>query len=713
MSLLKHFQTYEPFACDVTSIDNYVYVANHIDGIVIVDISNPQEPDDFTKVPVPTNCFNLFILDPYLYVSGFHSDNPENQSGLYIFNIENREEPEFITRYEQQSSYMVNVGETLFTANPWYITILNLENRTQPDTLARIGRENSLYYENSIHVANSHLFIINREHILKCFNVVDPANPQLVDTLHLETGANDLTSMGSTLLVGNSENGITTIDISNPAELTRINNFEVYSPVRHVGTVSDHFALSVHREERDDWPDSLYVFDILDNGDIDVLGSHYLQNFTGVLLYEQAGNLLFLADDYLRIVDVSDLANMVELGTTQQPIQFLSTVVIGDRYYGMLDGYIWIIDISNRDEIEILGKKPVNHRAFSDRARNALATDGTNLWIGCAGCWLYKAEVLQDAPWVTLVDSVNLYTDEDTFAPVIHVESESNTLYYSEHTENLCAIDLSTFEISQIYNTHGIISDIEHQDDLLFVTILQDSIYIFDKSDAMLPVLSSTIYHDGVGLPGSVVTVENSLYYNYLYGIRKYDISNPFDPIMIGNYTPPYIRTSIILDKVGEYVVYNNISGVDYLFVLDLTSDDPAEWQPVAWHRASIAGIWTFTVSDNLLLAENYIYQVSDELNPVKEIDEEVGLPGNITLSTSPNPFNETIQITFTLPHRTNVDIALYDLLGREIASIVQDRVFDVGKYNYSWSPSISSGIYFVRLEGNGVSINQKIIYLK
>jgi hypothetical protein len=67
-----------------------------------------------------------------------------------------------------------------------------------------------------------------------------------------------------------------------------------------------------------------------------------------------------------------------------------------------------------------------------------------------------------------------------------------------------------------------------------------------------------------------------------------------------------------------------------------------------------------------------------------------------------PNPFNPSTVIRFTLPIRSSVKLIIYDLLGREIAKLV-DREMIEGYQEVEWKAGVSTGIYFYRLEAVSV----------
>jgi hypothetical protein len=93
----------------------------------------------------------------------------------------------------------------------------------------------------------------------------------------------------------------------------------------------------------------------------------------------------------------------------------------------------------------------------------------------------------------------------------------------------------------------------------------------------------------------------------------------------------------------------------------------------------------------------------ADEFDKVTGITKDGSLVPEIfaLLQNYPNPFNPTTVISYKLPVNSYVTLKVYDLLGREVATLV-DETKDAGSYSVQWNASgFSSGIYFYRLEAN------------
>ena len=100
--------------------------------------------------------------------------------------------------------------------------------------------------------------------------------------------------------------------------------------------------------------------------------------------------------------------------------------------------------------------------------------------------------------------------------------------------------------------------------------------------------------------------------------------------------------------------------------------------------------------------------------NPTFVVKSNLSLPTSFMLAQNyPNPFNPSTIISFTLPSRSFVTLKIFDLLGREVATIVSEEL-SVGSHSQQWNAAnMSSGIYFYRLQAGESIETKKLILLK
>jgi N-acetylneuraminic acid mutarotase len=97
-----------------------------------------------------------------------------------------------------------------------------------------------------------------------------------------------------------------------------------------------------------------------------------------------------------------------------------------------------------------------------------------------------------------------------------------------------------------------------------------------------------------------------------------------------------------------------------------------------------------------------------------------VGTPGKNTIPLAyklyqnyPNPFNPVTKITFALPKTENVKLTVYDMLGREVAVLVNEKI-NAGTFDVQFNgTNIASGVYFYRLDAGSFTDVKKMTLIK
>jgi hypothetical protein len=78
-----------------------------------------------------------------------------------------------------------------------------------------------------------------------------------------------------------------------------------------------------------------------------------------------------------------------------------------------------------------------------------------------------------------------------------------------------------------------------------------------------------------------------------------------------------------------------------------------------------------------------------------------------------PNPFNPTTNITYSLPQQADVQLRVYDMVGREVGTLI-NREQAAGSYTVNFDASkLSSGMYLYRLNTGSTNITRKMMLIK
>ncbi len=84
----------------------------------------------------------------------------------------------------------------------------------------------------------------------------------------------------------------------------------------------------------------------------------------------------------------------------------------------------------------------------------------------------------------------------------------------------------------------------------------------------------------------------------------------------------------------------------------------------------------------------------------------------------APNPFNQTTSIGLSLAERGDVHLAVYDVSGRRVATVV-NGVRDAGEHNFEWNGTddagnrVGAGVYFYRLQAGKQTLTKKLVLMR
>jgi hypothetical protein len=95
-----------------------------------------------------------------------------------------------------------------------------------------------------------------------------------------------------------------------------------------------------------------------------------------------------------------------------------------------------------------------------------------------------------------------------------------------------------------------------------------------------------------------------------------------------------------------------------------------------------------------------------------KEITVERGVDEVQLLGTYPNPARQRATVRYALPEKQEVTVRLYDVLGRQVRTVVSDQKEGRHKQRLDVG-GLSSGVYFLRLQSEGTVRTQKLTVVR
>ncbi len=145
------------------------------------------------------------------------------------------------------------------------------------------------------------------------------------------------------------------------------------------------------------------------------------------------------------------------------------------------------------------------------------------------------------------------------------------------------------------------------------------------------------------------------------------------------------------------------------------------------WRKISfVTGFGTSNISheysfmDPKLSAGHYAYRLKQVDNSgvfkySMETEVEISVPRELALSQNyPNPFNPSTTISFTLAEDSRVSLKIFDMLGHEVATLVNENLQAGIQHNVLFDASrLASGLYFYRLEAGRNTLVKKLMLVK
>jgi len=104
----------------------------------------------------------------------------------------------------------------------------------------------------------------------------------------------------------------------------------------------------------------------------------------------------------------------------------------------------------------------------------------------------------------------------------------------------------------------------------------------------------------------------------------------------------------------------------------------------------------------------------TSEAHDLSALPSEFGLNQNF-----PNPFSLSTVIQMEVPRKANLNLEIYDFLGKKIAVLIDGEMYDAGTYSVSWDGRnnngefVPNGVYFYKLSTSEFTKSLSMILLK
>ena len=247
-----------------------------------------------------------------------------------------------------------------------------------------------------------------------------------------------------------------------------------------------------------------------------------------------------------------------------------------------------------------------------------------------------------------------------------------------------------------------------------YVKLMKDTTVVADEFVSSDTVYYTKLLEKGVTYQFSIATYTNlrgwyslPIFFTIVTEMKAVELVSPADNSLVP------IRPTLVWRKLENAVSY------------DIKAWNLSE-EKLGFQKSGITD--TSLIVDSLSYNTVYYWQVREvnvlnEIGPwssgftfttEKLVSVKEETPYTFELSQNyPNPFNPSTAISYQLPAFSNVELEVYDLLGRKVAILV-DKEQPAGNYKIEFSgANLPSGVYFYRLQAGSYSQTKKLLVIK
>jgi hypothetical protein len=215
------------------------------------------------------------------------------------------------------------------------------------------------------------------------------------------------------------------------------------------------------------------------------------------------------------------------------------------------------------------------------------------------------------------------------------------------------------------------------------------------------------------GSSPSLITIrKNAIYQNNNFNLSIDTLSN-------NNFPPPYALSFNNNTIAG---IHNSPNVIIDVYKESVTEVHTSAYQWLGSTTTDANGIFAFDLNDPTVKAVSLTASTDPtfgntsnftSLELLTDVQKEKPVPTEFMLDQNyPNPFNPSTSINFSISTSGFTTLKVYDVLGHEVATLV-DEYKPAGRYNVGFSSILPSGVYFYKLQAGTYTAIKKMLLLK
>ncbi len=523
----------------VVTDGTYAYVATKNSGLVIVDISDPTDPQPVSYFDSPGQALDVELVGNYIYIA-------DGNSGLMIVDVSdpaNPTEEGSVDTPGDAEGISISGSYAYIADDASGLRVIDISDPQNPTEVGSIATPDNAY---GVDVSGNYAYVAVNWTGLSSIDISNPASPTLEDTYNTPGRAYDVVVSGNMAYVADHTLGLTVVDITDPAAMDIEGAYNTPGSSRNVAIAGSYAYVA-------DNTSGLRVIDISDPRTPNEVGFYDTPgNAYGVAV---SGTDVFISDGLsgLRCVDASTPATPNEVGSFVASGQAYDVDVSGNYAY-VADGSsgLKVLDVSDPSDISRVGEYD---------------TPGEARGIVVDGSYVYIADRTQGLRIIDITDPANpsetgFYNPGgmDSWAIAI----SGNYAYLADNTNGMRIIDISNPAApaqTGIYNTTGNARGVDISGTFAYVADGSAGMRVLNVSNPLLPFevgsQPTTGATRGVDVQGNYAYVADGS-----GGLRVVDISTPALPVEVGSYTAPSAAQSVSISSGGYAYIADRTSGL-------------------------------------------------------------------------------------------------------------------------------------------------------
>jgi len=177
-----------------------------------------------------------------------------------------------------------------------------------------------------------------------------------------------------------------------------------------------------------------------------------------------------------------------------------------------------------------------------------------------------------------------------------------------------------------------------------------------------------------------------------------------------------YASTGFPGGVVTRIISYNGKLIAAGSFGVYFSANNGDNWHSLSQGLPAVTAVKDITIKDGWLYAAVYTSSIwKRDISMLSETEKTSNdLPDNFgLLQNYPNPFNPSTMIRYSIPQWSNVTLKVYDILGKEITTLVNEEK-SAGFYEINFNASqLASGIYYYQLKADNFIETRKLMLIK